>query len=135
MTVVIEIDESEPESRESTSRGRESGSGGAVDETSALVQMKRVGLPAEIADQDVLIAVVVHILDHDPHARLGDAAEVPIATGPDRELLELQVTSVHPEVVGHSVVGDEEVEAAVTVGVDRRDSESGTRFGADAAGG
>ena len=124
MAVVVEVEQRHPEAREAPARRSQSGGRCGVDEETAVVSKKRVGLRVEVHDQQILIAVGVDIGRVDAHAGLRRAVLIDRHAVHQRRVRERAVALVHPEVVRRAVVGHEDVDAAVGIEVGRHDAQA-----------
>jgi hypothetical protein len=124
--VVVEVGEPAAEARERTARRAEAELYDAVVEPTAFAveDVERVGLVAQVGDEDIPEAVLVDVGREDAHARLRDALRSEGAAHGERFVLEDETALVDPELVLVAVVRDVGVDAAVAVEVGRDDAEA-----------
>lgn len=104
-------------------------------EAAGLIDADGVGFAIEICDDDIGQLVVVDVGDGDSHAALALSGGISGDTAEYSFFFEGSVVLIDPEEVWMSIVGDENVDPAVTVPVAGGSSESGTAERCNAGGG
>ena len=132
--IVVEVVHPQAETREPAARHAQADRDGVVAKEGALVPVDRIGLAAQVDDDQVQVRVVVEIDGIDPHAGLRLAVEVHADAGHQRVVLEPPTAAVQPELVRHLVVRNEEVECPRPVEVAKDETEPVPEGGAEAGG-
>jgi hypothetical protein len=89
-----------------------------------LIPEERIRLAVEVHHQEIEVAIVVHIDRVDTHARFRGSVLVEGAPHRQGRLAEAAAALVQPEVIGRTVVGHEDIDAAVSVEVAGDDTEA-----------
>jgi hypothetical protein len=123
--VVVEVFQSFAESghlqaRRSQARAR----GNVAQPTVAVVHVVGIGLPAQVGDEQVEVAILVEISGHGSHAGLHRAVDVHRTTAHEGLVDELPIPVVHPQLIGHPVIGHVHVAAPIAVEIAERQSET-----------
>ena len=99
----------------------DAGHGGRVDEgPGAVVHVEVVTLAGEVGHDEILVAVIVDVARIDAHPGLRLAEWSECRAGQEPAVLERPVVPVDPELVLFAIVGDVEIDPAVTVEVGGR---------------
>ena len=132
MSIVVEVHPSQSESRVFRGDGLDSRSGGQIGEVIAFVPEEGIRFATQIADEQVDVAVVIHVHGSDAHSCLLLAVVVDRASGFEPDVAKARIPGVVPEGVRHAVVGDEDVGPTILVVVRDRYAKGGSCDGADA---
>ncbi len=130
--VGFEVDEGGSESGPGKAREAEADGCGVVHEDVSPIPIERVRLGPKVGHEEVEIGILIEIPQQDSHAGLRPTLAVQRQSHEETAVLEAPVRELLPEQVGLAVVGDIEIEPAVSGEIVAQDSEGGQPAGEDA---
>ena len=124
MAVIVEIGDTQTETRVRKASSHRSIVSDGVDEETGLVAEESVALSDQVGHEEIEPSPLFHVHGDDAHSSSRNAHGIERAPPQRGILFKAPLAPVQPELVGGGVIGHEEVDPAVVIEIARGDAEA-----------